>query len=587
MSTLATTWVLASLAAGVLGQPLEVHTATRDVRDCAALEHGLSAAATEGGLVLVDAHGRASAPLTALDGLPETRSHVVAAVDGQADQLWVGTEGGLAKVTFDHDPADPDAGPASPRVLAVHRSAPVRAVLELDGRTYVGTWGAGVLELRGDELVPLAGSEPAALAKQPLADRITALAAWDGELVVASAGAGAWISGAELLPGVDGLVWSLAVDHDRLYAGTLAGVLALDRGAEAAITVSNHDARALAMVDGALEISDRGLGLVDLDGHGLAPARQLWGMDGGRCLASAEGLWTRDEGGHDWRPSLDAGLPSGDITDLLRVGDRLYAATFDRGVMVLEQGRWTALPDPEGIVDPQVNALARTPDGALWIATARGLLRTDSRGAVTRWTTKQGLPHDSVLSLATTAAGELIVGTHAGVVLMDEQGDPRPLGRKARRWATWAVAPAKDGGLWLGTTQGLIRWRPDGTWRHLSMLSGHLEDNWVTALAVENEGGVEVVHVGSYAGGVVSLRPSPEQKEEWKVEVLGGGRVNPGGLRVVDGALHAATMKGLLVREGKRWRAAEVGLFEDVTKVLAVDGGLWIASRRGLELRAR
>jgi ligand-binding sensor domain-containing protein len=567
-----------TLAAGP--QVLEVHTATRDVRDCLALDAnggGSYAAATDGGLVFLDEQGVPGPPLTALDGLPETRSYLVEPVQGSNDEVWVGTEGGLARVRL-------EAG-GSGRVLDRFSSAPVRALAQHRGRTFVGTWGDGLLELRDGALVP-ADAPPGELAADPLAARVTALAVFDEELVVASAGAGAWTLGehARPLDGVDGLVWSLAVHQGRLHAGTLAGVIAHD--GQNAMSVSSHDARALASVDERLLVASRGQGLRELgddEGQPGPAISHVQGLDGDRCLATPDGLWIRQSGG-PWTRTLAAGLPSGDLTDLLRVGDRLYAASFERGVMVLEDGRWTALPDPAGEIDPQVNAIAPAGGDRIWIATARGLYRAGD-GSVERWTKKQGLPHESVLSLAINGAGELVVGTHAGVAIVDGQGDVRDLGSRARSWATWAITEADDGTLWLGTTQGLIHWRRDGSWRHYSMLSGHLQDNWVTALLLEGD----ALHVGSYAGGVVTMRPKGEDEREgqWSSEVLGGGRVNPGGLALIDGKLHAATMKGLLIRERSRWARAEAGLFEDVTAALSAPEGLWIASRRGLELRAR
>src|SRR5690606_24823481 len=141
-------------------------------------------------------------------------------------------------------------------------------------------------------------------------------------------------------------------------------------------------------------------------------------------------------------------------------------------------------------------------------------------GSVETWTKKAGLPHANVLSLAPLANGELAVGTHAGVAIVDTHGDVRSLGTKARAWATWAIAEGSDGALWLGTTRGLIEWKRDGTWASYSLLSGHLSDNWVTALVVEGA----TVHVGTYAAGVTTLRRD-NSSGEWIAESLGGGRI--------------------------------------------------------------
>jgi ligand-binding sensor domain-containing protein len=550
--------LLATLVTG----PLEVHTATSDVRDCRALGDGGYVAATDGGVVFVDHAGSVEATLTAFDGLPETRTHVVERVHGSQDEVWVGSEAGLARVAV---------GDGGVRVIeSIDAPAPVRAVLEHEGRMYVGTWGGGVLELRGRRLHSIAG--PAS----SKADRVTDLVVHEDRIVVASAGAGAWVLGeTQPLAGIDGVVWSLAVHDGSLYAGTFAGVVRLDdRGA---VTVSDHDARALASVDGALLVGSRGQGLARIGSSvpfGL-PSSHVQGLDGDRCVATSTGLWIRD--GRRWVASLTDGLRSGDVTDVLEIGERLYVASFDRGVSIYEDGRWTAITDRDHEIDPQVNALADAGRGRVWIATARGLHRVGPDGVET-WTEKRGLPHANVLSLAVARNGELLVGTHAGVAILDANGDARALGSRARSWATWAIAEAPDGEIWLGTTQGVIRWKLDGRWEHLSMLSGQLSDNWVTSLLFEGER----LHVGTYAGGVDTLT---RDGSTWRGEALGGGRVNPGGLSIIDGELYAATMKGVLVRRSGKWKPArEQGVFEDATVVLGTDAGTWVGSRRGVVL---
>jgi ligand-binding sensor domain-containing protein len=426
-----------------------------------------------------------------------------------------------------------------------------------------------VLELRGDRLSPLPAPE------RSKADRVTDLIVFDDRVVVASAGAGAWVldDSDTPLPGVAELVWSLAVHEGSLYAGTFVGVQRLDP--TGAITLNDHDARALASVDGGLLIGSRGQGLARL-GSAIAsplPVTHVQGLDDGECVASDAGLWVKH--GRRWVAHLDDGLPSGDVTALLELGDRLIVATFDRGLAVCESGRCERLDDPSQAIDPQVNALAEATDGRFWVASARGLHRVGPDGIQT-WTEKHGLPHASVLSLAVTRAGELVVGTHAGVAIVDERGDVRPLGSRARSWSTWAIAEAPDGELFLGTTQGVIRWKPDGTWEHLSMLSGTLSDNWITALLVDGD----TLYVGSYAGGVDRLA---RDGTSFVSEPLGGGRINPGGLSKVDGVLHAATMKGVLERRGRKWVSSErAALFEDATAVLQTRAGVWVASRRGL-----
>ncbi|GEM_PF-1194861 len=610
------TWLLATTLAAA---PTEVHTATRDVRDCLALSSPPDqtqtlnlapayAAATDGGLVLLDADGRVHTTVTRFDGLPETRSYVLEPAatlgtdTGTGTALWVGTEGGLARVELEHA-----------QVTATYSSAPVRAVIEDAGHVFVGTWGEGVFELRDGGLQPVSGLHT------PKADRITDLMLDGSALVVASAGAGAWVlagvdtlhasnphSAPEPIPGVEGMVWTLAEHGGHRYAGTFTGLLRLD--GERVVSVSRDDVRVLVSTGENLHVGTRGQGASVL--RGTEPGRatlysriagapeldlaRVQGMDPGRCLATPEGLWIRSDSDSSWRHTLDRGLPSGDITALVRSDLGLFAATFDGGLARYDGARWQAIENVQlsEPLDPQINALAATP-GSLWVATARGLYRLRARAGssyrVESWTKKQGLPHDKVLSLATTESGELLVGTQHGVVIIDAQDnqedqedqdvqiEPRALGSRAREWATWAVAEGRDGDLWLGTTQGLIHWHKNGRWTHMSMLSNHLSDNWVTALEVTDER----VYVGTYAGGVVELE-NPEGSR-WTAAFTGGGRVNPGGLSVVDSVLYAATMKGLLVRADQRWkRVVDAAPFEDVTVAIADGGDTWVGSRRGL-----
>jgi hypothetical protein len=144
--------------------------------------------------------------------------------------------------------------------------------------------------------------------------------------------------------------------------------------------------------------------------------------------------------------------------------------------------------------------------------------------------------------------------------------------------AVWAIVEQDDRTLWLGTSRGLLARSPDGRWRRLSVSSGHLEDDWVTALAVREQS----LWVGTYSGGVTRIALATPRG---RARALGGGNVNPGGLALVGGTLYAATMDGLRARSttSGTWsilRSAMLGV--DVTAALPAADGLWVASRRGL-----
>ncbi len=89
--------------------------------------------------------------------------------------------------------------------------------------------------------------------------------------------------------------------------------------------------------------------------------------------------------------------------------------------------------------------------------------------------------------------------------------------------------------LWLGTTTGLYRGHAgDVEWQRFAGVTGALQNDWVTALAVH--GGK--LYVGTYSGGIVRLVGTAATQ-------VAPGWVNPGGLTLVGDRLYAATQDGL------------------------------------------
>jgi hypothetical protein len=151
--------------------------------------------------------------------------------------------------------------------------------------------------------------------------------------------------------------------------------------------------------------------------------------------------------------------------------------------------------------------------------------------------------------------------------------------------ATWALAKADDGTLYIGTASGLYHGK-DGTFQRASLATGELLDDWVTALAVRNAGGTTEVFVGTYSAGVTRLDFDGSSRRP-RVTHLGGGYVNPDGLSFRGTELLAATMDGLLARplgnDAATWHARrDVSVGRDVTAARYVGSALWVASRRGI-----
>ena len=185
------------------------------------------------------------------------------------------------------------------------------------------------------------------------------------------------------------------------------------------------------------------------------------------------GLWrVSDPGGRAAFHQVELpGSPAPEaITALHEDGQgRLWVAT-DRGLARLDQGRWQLWGREIGLHPAPLAALAPLPDGTAWVAYREPLgltlmdLRGDAPKVLRHWIRKEGLASDSVYSLASDASGRLWVGGPRGVQCV--QGREHHLFRRedgltstdCNPFSTWVDA---DGGVWFGSTAGLLHHRPE------------------------------------------------------------------------------------------------------------------------------
>jgi ligand-binding sensor domain-containing protein len=573
----------------------EIHTGLTPVHACLPVpvtggEPGFLAA-TDGGLVRVDASGAVRAVWTALDGLPGTRVRALARDRGE---LWLGGESGLARVRLGA------AGtPGEIAVLERHPGAPVHAIARSGDALYAGTWGSGVMRLgkRGLVSVPVAADENAgapsaagagatAIANQPHA-RVTSLAEVDGALVAGTWGGVYRMDGdrlrAHALAGT--LVWSLLAADGALWIGTVDGLHTLAQGQ--ARRVAGGDVRGLSRIADGIAAAHFGDGVQALAGSAWrslgAPAAaahaQAYAEDAGAaCIAAHDGLWIRPAAAASWQRAELHGPPSSDIAALAVDGERLWAGTFDQGLAVYEHGRWRTIESE--LIDAKINALAVS-EGRLWVATAHGL-SVIAGDQITRLDERDGLPSAHILSVAPLRAGGVVVGTARGAARVTT-GSITVLGEKQglANVNVWAVAEAQDGWLWLGTTKGLYRVGPRNQRQRMSVASGHLQDDWVMAIATRGRS----MWIGTYKGGIARLDPVDDKN--YAATQIGSGWINPGGLTWHGDTLHAATMDGHMSAKSA---ALAAGLTphaaqppgRDTTAIASQGNRLWIASRRGL-----
>ncbi|MCP3102625.1 ATP-binding protein [Myxococcus sp. K15C18031901] len=257
-----------------------------------------------------------------------------------------------------------------------------------------------------------------------------------------------------------------------------------------------------------------------------------------------------------------------------------HALDPQRRVSQFSQDSWRS---DDGLPQNSLLSLAQTRDGYLWLGTWEGLARFDgARFVVFDKRNTPELRNHTIKALAEDATGVLWVGTDQGLVTYAN-------GRFER--APGASAPLEgvrveellvgEGVLWVGTTGGL--WQvplSGGVARQYTEVDG-LPSSTITALA--HAGGDNRLWVGTKAGvalmtgGQLEPHPFPVPGPDARPEVTAL-------FRDAAGVLWMGTESGLVSWNGtvaRRFTGVD-GLPAGVTSLLSDSrGNLWVGTRRG------
>jgi signal transduction histidine kinase/CheY-like chemotaxis protein/ligand-binding sensor domain-containing protein len=179
-----------------------------------------------------------------------------------------------------------------------------------------------------------------------------------------------------------------------------------------------------------------------------------------------------------------------DARGVLWIGADEGLARLDggRGVSVF-QGGWEA----------NVHVMLEYPAGTVWVGANNGLHRFE--GGVERvFTTKDGLPDNSIWGLAAGAGGGLWIGTHAGGIVEYRQGRFRTYGPRDgfTPSSILALLTDRDGALWIGTDGAGISRLAGGKFSSYQTRDG-LSNQVIRCLYEDREGSV---WMGTAGGGV-------------------------------------------------------------------------------------
>jgi signal transduction histidine kinase/ligand-binding sensor domain-containing protein len=406
------------------------------------------------------------------NGLPQ--STATAVVQAQDGYLWVGTYNGLVRydgvrfVVFDNNntPALQDKG-----ITCLFEAA--------DGALWIGHSSGGVTRCKNGRF-----------------EKVEAAISWgEGAIrAIAMDKAGdIWLlNDTGLIARLrDGLVLSPPT-------GPLAGVAQMVSSAHGNIWVARDGC--LSQLRGSrlavLEAVDTNN---DVQGVGVSREGGLWVVSGGRLRQWKNGTWSRDFGpvpsnlvplaqlletrdgwlaaatadhgfflsrpgaaGSGVQFSRTNGFPSDWLTSLCedREGD-LWAGTAGAGLQVVRAAKVRTVSPPDqwqGRAVLSVSASGR--DGALWIGSeGAGLYRLDN-GAWENFALQEGLDNLYIWSAVEDAAGGLWVASWGGG-FYQRQNDrfaPAP-GLEKLTMPMAAILCSRQGGLWIGTLAGLLRYQ--------------------------------------------------------------------------------------------------------------------------------
>jgi ligand-binding sensor domain-containing protein/signal transduction histidine kinase len=282
--------------------------------------------------------------------------------------------------------------------------------------------------------------------------------------------------------------------------------------------------------------------------------------------------WSMGEKGAGW-----FGASYGKAIQIVASSNELAAAQS-----VFSYGS-TSWHTDNGLPHNQVQALAQTTDGYLWIGTQKGLARFDGvRFTVFGPQQWPAFKSANITALCAASEGGLWIGTDGGGVTRWKDGTfthcEGPMGNNIR-----CLCETSDGALWFGTTTGLSRWH-EGKWTRWTKEDG-LSDDTVRSLC-EGESGDLWVGTG-------------KRLNRWSEGKIAGTYDAGHGLDIVSirglwrdthGEIWIASNGGLFCKTGDEFISfSNADGLEDQTCIAVRRdrrGTLWVGSSGGLNRRS-
>jgi ligand-binding sensor domain-containing protein len=287
-------------------------------------------------------------------------------------------------------------------------------------------------------------------------------------------------------------------------------------------------------------------------------AHRIWGEEEGllqptiySILQTRDGfLWlgtqdslVRFDGIHfrEFDNAAAAGLARSLIRALFEDRDgNLWAASVGSGVVRIQpDGSFRRFTSRDGLPSDDAFCLSSGAPGEIWICTTRGLVRLDAANKMRVFTTADGLPSSTARESCESPGGvRWVAGLDFGLSSWNgtrfEQYSDSNIG--AREIVT-ALACAKDGTVWAGTSSGLVQITSTSS-RRWTVRDG-LPDNEISSLRSGDDGSLWIGGndgISRYRNGEISV------------------------YRTRDGLSHSLVLSLFMDREGSLWAGTKDGL---------------------------
>lgn len=139
----------------------------------------------------------------------------------------------------------------------------------------------------------------------------------------------------------------------------------------------------------------------------------------------------------------------------------IWAGTLSGGISRYSGGIFTTFTTANGLAANTITAIDESPDGTVWVGTPNGASRFRPKEPWRTYTAEDGLPSADVQTLFVDSVGDVWIGTSAGLALIRDGRLQKRSTPAVLTGSILGVAEDREGGIWLTTTNRVLRLRRD------------------------------------------------------------------------------------------------------------------------------